>query len=689
VVVQGFAPVLLVAVALSCAEAQDQPTVVPVPNADMEEGDQGPAHWRWGMNDGGQGSQAWETGWAHSGKRSFRMKKTNVDGYSFLLSDFLPVEPGKTYEVSAWVYTPQPARRGVYFMISQHRPDTGDQQLPNTFGRTDQPIPAGEWTRLSISVTIREGNTRMTIQALQAFVPLDISWDGFRVGPAEPAPKPRYEPPTAEPLPDLAPAKAIVAQRPRARARVEVREGRGRLVVDGKLAPWCFYVSPFWNPQDAQIADFRQAGVRVYLVPLVLGRGVYGDRGPWLAQGKYDFAEVDDLLWRVLGVDPEGYILFYMACDPYREWGAEHPEEVTWDQNGKKAIVDMHPKRWGEDPKPPERFGPSLVSKLLRDDTAACLRELVKHVEQSEPGKAVIGYHVAGSNDGQWFQWAKPDPADLHLADYSPGAARSFREWLSRQYGGKIEALRQAWHQPPVTFETAAIPAGDRRLGDGFLLDMAKDQDLADYTRFYSEGVAETVMFLASVIKQATPRPVICGTYYEDITCNSPNHIALGRYLASDALDFLAGPAAYGVRLPGNTGGVRNVFGSTVLHGKTYLTEQDWRSWHAGPDPDPANNEAWGRAESAAAHNAMVRRESGMMLAFGLGTWWYDMSGGWFRDDQIMAAIAEARRGFERDTTVPGLPRGDLAVFVSEETNAHLFPKLAASYRYLGILNQV
>jgi len=319
---------------------------------------------------------------------------------------------------------------------------------------------------------------------------------------------------------------------------------------------------------------------------------------------------------------------------------------------------------------------------------AETLRRLAAHVEQSEPGKAVIGYHVAGFNDGQWFQWASLYDQNLHLADYCPGAQRSFREWLSRLYSGDVEALRKAWNRPDITFETAQIPPADRYWVDGPLLDADTQQDIADHTRFYSEGIAESVLMLAGVLKQATPRRILCGTYYEDITCNSANHIALGRYLDSEALDYLAGPAAYGIRMAGYQGAVRSVFGSTLLHGKTYLTEQDWRSWHSVPD-SPENNLAWGRAETAEVHNAMVRRECGMMLAFGLGTWWYDMSGGWFRDDRIMSGIAEALRAFDRDLSTEGTPRADLAVFVSEESNHYVAPKCGGQFRYDGILQQI
>jgi hypothetical protein len=140
--------------------------------------------------------------------------------------------------------------------------------------------------------------------------------------------------------------------------------------------------------------------------------------------------------------------------------------------------------------------------------------------------------------------------------------------------------------------------------------------------------------------------------------------------------------------MPGYQGAVRSVFASTLLHGKTYLTEQDWRSWRSSPD-GPENNFNWGRAETAAAHNAMVRRECGMMLAFGLGTWWYDMSGGWFRDDQIMAGVGEALGAFRRDLAVTAVPQADLAVIVSEEANDWIAPPAAGAYRYDGIVRQI
>jgi len=683
IVLLGLA--LIVASPLA-AQDLDRPTV---PNWSLEAGRDEPEGWVWHTGEDSGGEFEWTDAVAYHGNRAFRVRKIGTVGYTVLLSDFVDVQPGRTYRVTARVHPFHNVRRGVYLMISQHTADSDAQQLPNAFGTVHIPLERDRWQEVTARVEVREGNTRIRVHCLQAFWASDVAWDAVEVGIAGEEPQPRYEEPVPEELPPLEPAMGRVAERERAVVEVRSDGGRPRLVLDGRPTPWAFYVGPFHRPDNAQVADFRDAGVRVYLASLVLGKDVYGERGPWLGPGEFDFSEVDERLQRVLRVDPDGYVIFYLACDAYREWGAENPDDVTRDQNGLPAIVDMHPVRWGGDPpEGRERYAPCIVSQRLRDQTADALRRLVAHVESSELGRAVIGYHVAGYNDGQWFQWARLAGDEIHLADYCPAAVQSFRDWLRRRYQDDVGALRAAWNRPQVTFDTAEPPGFERYWAEGDLLDPATDADIADWTRFYSEGPAETVIFLADVIKRASGRRVICGTYYEDITCNSANHIALGRFLADDALDWFAGPAAYTIRMPGYRGAVRSVFGSVLHHGRTYLTEQDWRSWLSVPR-DAARNFSWGRPETAEGHNAMVRRECGMMLAFGLGTWWYDMSGGWFADEQIMAGIAEAMRAFERDLQIPGMPRADLAVIVSEDSNHWIAPSAGGSFRFTGVKAQI
>ena len=111
--------VLLLLGCIGLARLQAQAGQVLVPNAGMEQGAEGPANWSWGTGEEGEGEFSVETRWAHSGDRSFRIKRLGPQGYTDLVGDPISVQPNHSYEVTAWVYPLRNVRRGVYFMINQ------------------------------------------------------------------------------------------------------------------------------------------------------------------------------------------------------------------------------------------------------------------------------------------------------------------------------------------------------------------------------------------------------------------------------------------------------------------------------------------------------------------------------------------------------------------------------------------
>lgn len=540
--------------------------------------------------------------------------------------------------------------------------------------------PAGEYQWMRLRFEPQEGEKYVRAEIVVEKGVTDISVAEVLCGPVEPRPlsptwacdsvsgiepPPHYIEPEQEVVPPLTDEiRKIVRERPHRPARIEIIGGRPRMTVGGEPIAPAFYNGCWFNPHLSMFGDFHRAGVHTFLMTGSAGRNLYGT-GFWTGKDTYDFTAFDHNLWRILRVDPQANIILYMGCEPYVEWGSENPDDVCSDQDGNKAIVDFHTIRFGgADPEKGQRFGPSLYSARLRRDCGNALRKLVEHLQEIEHGRAVIGIHLCGFSDGQFFDWDF-GWKDKHVADYSPAGMAAFRDWLYRRYNGDLQALRQAWNDENVTFETAERPRIRQIWTDKYLVD---SQQAVDHNCFASEGQAETVLALAQAVREASNGELLIGTYYEDISGNVYNHIALNRYLDSPYIDYLAGPADYRIRKGGYSGGVRNVFGSTLLHGKMFIIEQDWRSWTAGPN-SPVENFAYGRAESAEEHNAMVRRESGMMLAFGLGAWWYDLAGKWFRDDGIMNGIAEAVRAFESDLPLTGLPEADAAVFLSEDSN--------------------
>jgi hypothetical protein len=705
IVVAGFGALVLIA---SAVQLSAQDAVIPFPNAGFESGENGaPTGWNFSNNDGGTGSLQWSEK-SLSGQHAARVLKTNRAGYSMLVSDFIPVEAGKNYEVKARFHIEGRSRAKVYFMVSQYADDKNEMRFPNYFSGQNMLYSGAGWGELKLTFPVREGSARVKIHLLHTLEPIDISWDDLQVrelAAGDTGYKPRREEPKAEGLPPLEPVMEILKKRQPVVAERRVVDGRARFFIDGKETEPALYVGAFHDYNRAQIADFTKAGVKLFLVPLTLGRGVYGDDvGPWLGKNQYDWKEVDERLWRILRVNPEANIIFYMATDPYLDWAVENPDSIVRDQDDKKVVVNMHPIAWGREPKGKaglynERWGYSYVSNELRRDTAEALRQLIRYVQSSLPGKAVAGYHIAGGNDGQFFPWDgysgdpwdgyQGDDADrqnYHFADYSPASQIEFRNWLRRKYKTET-ALRAAWKQPNVSFASAAIPSGERRIAKGIFFDAKTDEDIADYNRFFSVGIAETIQGFARVIKEETGGKKFTSTYWEDSAAGVEGHFATGQMLATNDLDFLSGPTDYGVRMPGDVGEAHSIWGSYLLHNRIWVSEQDFRSWLAGFSTQDYDDSV-GRAVNATDHNNMVRRESGMMLAFGQGTWWYDMSGGWFADAGIMSGVTEARKAFTRDLSTPGRPRADVAVFVSERTLDYI-KEDGKDFRYQSLTQQI
>lgn len=528
-----------------------------------------------------------------------------------------------------------------------------------------EPKAGEEFIRLEI--VAEKGACDMSVLKIQcgpvATRPLSPTWACDSVSGIEP--EKHYIEPEQEKIPPLTnEIRQEVAARKRLPAKVEVVNGRPRMTVGGKPFAPVFYNGCWFNPALSQFGDFMRAGLHTFLMTASAGRNLYGN-GFWRAADTYDFSVIDESLWRILRLDPQANIILYIGCEPYVEWGSEHPDDVCADQDGNKAVVDFHTIRFGgEAPGPNQRFGPSLYSSRLRKECGDALRKLVEHLQETDAGRAVIGMHLCGFSDGQFFDWDF-GWKNAHVADYSPAGMAAFREWLKQRYDNDLDALRKAWNDEEVTFETAERPRVSEIWTDRYLVD---SQQVADHNRFASEGQADTVLALAKAVREASKGEMLIGTYYEDMSGSIFNHIALNKYLDSPYIDYLAGPADYRVRKAGHSGGVRNIFGSTLLHNKLFVLEQDWRSWTSGPN-SPVENFAYGRAESVEEHNAMVRRECGMMLSLGMGTWWYDLAGKWFRDDGIMKGIAEAVRAFEQDLTTDALPQADAALFVSEDSN--------------------
>jgi hypothetical protein len=557
--------------------------------------------------------------------------------------------------------------------------------------------------------------------------------------------------------------ETINTERPYVSAKMENFNGRPRLNIydastNSLIGPIPFSFDVNLAMDSAHIGPFASAGVKVHLISLVTGYYWDGAKYDWdnpiildPRHGEFYLAKygVAERINQILNTDPNAYIMFYLYCDPPAQWVIEHRNEAAaQDERGMIPIVvgaDARVQEWWDSANPnhpdsvtvtdlddPDykgyHYAASTTSPLVVNHMKDTVQSLANYLEDlsktTEARKAVIGYHVHGTADGQWYLWNGEDktedlPRKTHYTDFSPQATVSFRNWLAAQANSAEPPLVTA-----AEFDSRYSADGHEQYainlanclnsGGPFFEKNSTDfykRLIIDACRFGAEGTAETVRQLAKTLKDThhnrdNGRDVICGTYFEGYMTEKRGCLASYLDDPNNSIDYFVSPAMYVFRLPGFSGGFFHPISSTLLHNKMFLTEQDWRSWMNISGSYPRSRFYWktceddllaGRAKDAAEHNAMVSRESGMMLALGAGTWWYDISPGSFADDQIQHSAGNQQMGIEQAVAAFAdeaadpkreVPKADLAVLVNDRMSHYGLFFEANGYLQMLELNQ-
>ncbi len=658
--------------ACGCAQAQDNL----LSTGGFEEGEGGvPTGWEFREEGGGEGSCALDPDTVRSGRHSVRIQKTNGRGFLTLTTaEMLPITPGEEYEVRAWVHTPDATFGSqAYFCIRQYPQDKTATLSPNIFSSFDQRIAIRcrpqEWSIRSTVFTARPDAAFLEIALVLNGNPLTICFDDLYLGPPIPS---TYAAPalTRETLVSEEEVHARLAEREDATGEVRTIDGQPTLLISGKPTPPMLHLMCFWRPFASYNGDFGRADMHIHVCPIVFSPYLADGTHIWQGKGEYDFEKADEVLMYALKADPDGYLVpDIVLLGAYPGWGDEHPGEVCQDIDGNRAIgKSVHNTRYGSSLAEGEFWCPSLYSQVFRDDGAQLINDYIAHLKQTPLWKAVVGFTITGGDDGQFSAYRRSGPQ--HEPDYSPAAQRDFSRLLRERYGDDA-TLREAWNDADVTFDTVALPSPEERRAAGSTFrDPTTDTRIADYARFLSEGTCDTVRALAGAAKDAAGKPVFTTTYWgAHVMGSSLNHFGSRRLMNTPEIDIIHAPAGYGPwRLLGQSGSNHTTPGSLRLHDKICLQELDLRTFTRGyRDEAWRNFIAW--AGDLDEFVAINRREMGLMMAWGMGCWYYDMSGGWFHDEGIMKDIADINAGYREGLGNVADWHPDVAVFADEESS--------------------
>jgi len=358
------------------------------------------------------------------------------------------------------------------------------------------------------------------------------------------------------------------------------------------------------QPFDDQIKLAAHAGVNIVTFPINL---------PWPKPGEMpDFSNVDSVSRDILNANPSAMLIPRVDVDAPPWWLDAHPsEEMTW------AL-----------PRPDAPRRATVSSLLYRSNAGANLAALIVHMD-SVFGDHMLGYHPAGQNTNEWFYEDSWGPG---LNGYAPADQIAFQKWLKARYAGNAN-LQNAWGDVAATIGTAATPSpAERRVND---IEFVVNQKVRDWNEFQQDQMADTVCYLAHVVKQATDSRKLClffyGYLYEVASMqNGPansGHYALRRVLDCRDIDMLCSPLSYNDRGLGQSGPLMSAVDSDALAGKIYIAEDDTATdLSSGDAPGSVD-----RTTTVADTNKVLERNIAQVALRNIGTWWMDLGAtGWF-----------------------------------------------------------
>ena len=393
--------------------------------------------------------------------------------------------------------------------------------------------------------------------------------------------------------------------------------GRPQLCINGEIQDGLAYIT--YLTENNRYADFAKAGYRLFSFPVFFGFNHLNEysrldvfKKGIFDQDEPDFSIFDEDIKQILNACPDAYIFPRVNVSLSREWELQNPDELC------DPYPDGIPSRT------------SFASDKWAEEVKREIRAWIAHIQESNYASHIVGYQVAGGNTEEWL------PFDKKNGISGTRCIEKFAKYA----------------------EAKGIPPSE-----------------PTFFRFYSELVADRIIEFSSLIKQLTDRRLVVGTFYGyTLGCpyRSDGHHALLKILESEDVDFICSPVCYSnTRAVGRDHPYMTTLASIKHHGKLYFSENDTRTHltRAVNDMEWYNKPIWFGPDKETSCD-VIKMHAARALINGHAAWWFDMWGGWFRDDTYMTLLKDIRELFEKSSSIPMHSVAQTAVFVDEESYA-------------------
>lgn len=453
------------------------------------------------------------------------------------------------------------------------------------------------------------------------------------------------------------------------KAQIRKHNGTPTLFMDDRPT-FCAYLwergpSAEGYEQEATARAYARAGIHFHAFDV----GTVGVAPEWCGprqgnESHYDFSTLKARFERVLEADPQAHFHLRIHLRMQEWWLKLYPEE--------REIPSV-----GEGQLPVTQ---SFASQVWHRQAKDFLRAYVEAFREAGLEDRVFAYQVGAGNTSEWV---KGDLSmDSVCGDYSAPMRRHFQAWLRREYGEDTAALRQAWADPAVDFDTAVVPAAEAQLRTLHFTfrDPRREQQVIDYFRCLADLCGDLVVDFCRTVKQATGGRALAGAFFgylmelawnksffsagtesEYSTYQRSGHLGLRRLLRSEWVDFVVSPYSYGFRAVGGEGVGMPPIDSLRHHGKLYIFEEDTRTHLA------EETHEYGRSYSLADATAVLQRNFAQIATRGQAVWWHSQVDP-TRDPALQPLLARFQELGEFALQLDRSPSAEIAVVVDDES---------------------
>lgn len=429
------------------------------------------------------------------------------------------------------------------------------------------------------------------------------------------------------------------------KSHIEFVNGKPFISVDKKILSPMAYTTYF--EECGEFSDFIKSGYRMFFInvsftdlPINNRSGFTPFRTGVFETDEPDYSEFDRIVNDILAQCPDALIFPRIYISMPRHWVKSNPYETV--------VTPIGDRR------------ESLFSDAFRQEGTKLLLTLADHIRSSEYADNIAGWQLSGGLTQEWMHMD-------FFGSFSDMGLKKFAEWLKVQYN--------------IT-DAPVLTKDD-------LNSTKPNRFVSYYGEFCSQEVAKTIDHFAKAIKEHINNEQIVGVFYGYNAF--VNDYLLGLHglrfiIDSPYIDFFSSPCCYdGNRYLGIDRGDMVPCESVKAHGKLYFVECDIRTHltRRMQDSRPGeyadnilllkdengNKTVWSGPDTPELSLSAIRKAFAHQLTKASGIWWFDMWGGWYHDDEIMAEIKKMKQIADdsEQKNPTKFPGAETVIFIDEK----------------------